>query len=109
MVKRAWLKSIEDLLEWGIRTMSDDEVDYGELINLFGEFDNWAAESVEDEQRIEKEMKPIADKMVKNIEKYYRKYYYPECKSALRYIAQNRITAGKIPIRWYWKIFEQQL
>lgn len=106
MAKRAWLKSIDDLLEWGKRIMSDDDVDYGELINLFGEFDNWANESPEDEQRIEKEMKPIADKMVKNIKKYFGRYDFPECKSALRHFAQERLAAGKVPIRWYWKIFE---
>jgi len=105
MSKSEWIKSIDQLLEWGKNILEEDDVEYGELINVFGEFDSWSAESSEDEHRIEKEMKPIAEKMVKEI-KQHSPDYFPSCKWALKSYTEDVVVAEKVPIRWYWTIFE---
>ncbi|MBP7462292.1 MAG: hypothetical protein KBA26_13475 [Candidatus Delongbacteria bacterium] len=106
MAKSEWIKSIDDLLKWGDTMMSEDDIEPGELINLFGEFDDWAAESAEDERRIEVEMKPAAQKLVELI-KALGPYDYQDCKRSLESYVKDRILAENRPVRWYWKIFER--
>ncbi|MBP7462014.1 MAG: hypothetical protein KBA26_12055 [Candidatus Delongbacteria bacterium] len=105
MGKIARLKTIDDLIEWGKSIMSDDDVDIAEAINVYIEFDQWADESLENEQRIETEVKDVAEKMVKDIQEECHDYYL-DGRNAMRTIIKE-FKAKNRPVRWYWKIFER--
>jgi len=104
MGKRARLKSIDELIEWGKSILSDDDVYYEEMLEVFGEFDKWAGDSEENEQRIEEEIKAVTEKMVKDIVAD-GPYCYAECRDVMRTRIKKLKVEGK-PIRWYWKVFE---